>query len=343
MTYDSLHALRGALLLAAVCALAGCPETAPPDPPPADGTWAVAFDATDRGWLLDVWGSAGDDLYAVGGTPEEGSIHHFNGATWQLLELGVDVPLLNWVHGFGAEDITFVGNAGTAVHFDGASFTVQDTPTDQALWGVWGASPDDLWAAGGDGRSDSVATLLHFDGSSWEQVALPTLQKANVHAFFKVWGVDADNVWVVGQRGVVLRYDGSSWTEELVGASDDLVSIWGTDASHVFAVGGRNNGIVSAWDGTQWRTQSLAPLQGLNGVFTRTPEVVHVVGQTGTIARLDGGSLEVLDQSMQDTPLDLHAVFGDDDGRLTAVGGSLATLDPPHVGIALTRELEGDE
>jgi hypothetical protein len=329
-----------ALLVVQLCAC----DDAPADPaPPGDAGWKVAFDATDGGWLLNVWGSSAADLHAVGGTPTQGRIVHFDGAEWRDRELAPNTPLLTWAHGFSADDVTCVGNAGTVLHWDGIAHTRVPTPTEEDLWGVWGARPDALWAVGGAGRAEGQATLLKWDGVEWTRVSLPLLQRPRVYALFKVWGSAEDDVWVVGQRGVVLHWDGVTWSEVLVGASEDLISIWGTDRDHVVAVGGRMNGIVSRWDGTTWETRSLAPLPGLNGVSFRTPDVIHVVGVGGTIARLDFASLSLLDEQKWETSLDLHAAFVDDGGTLTAVGGSFAHNAPPYEGIALQRKLSAGE
>jgi hypothetical protein len=104
--------------------------------------WTEAFPAAEFGWLLNVWGPAPDDLYAVGGLPNQGRVMHFDGQTWSALELRVSVPVLHWAHGFGADDVTIVGRGGTVIHWDGTAWTIQDTPTQQELWGVWGASPN---------------------------------------------------------------------------------------------------------------------------------------------------------------------------------------------------------
>lgn len=331
------------LLLLASAALAACGgDDEPPVEPPADLEWKEAFDADGFGWLLNVWGPSPDDLWAVGGTPTDGKIQRWDGAAWSAAEIQPSVPLLNWAYGSSSTDITVVGNEGTVLHFDGNGFTVQDTPTDQNLWGVWGAAPNDLWTVGGNNASETDPVILHYDGTAWTESPLPVLQKANVRAFFKVWGTGSDNVYVVGSRGVVLHWQGSEWVEELVGASDDLISIWGTGPDHVVAVGGRGNGILSRFDGAEWTTETLAPMPGLNGVFMRSPDVVHAVGVTGTIAKIDFDTLE-FEQEDYDTSLDLHAVFEDGSGRLTAVGGSLASIQPPHQGVAIWRNLASDE
>ncbi len=330
-------------LVASLIGLAGpgCSDDTE-EPPPTDNEWKEAFDATSEGWLLSVWGPSASSVYAMGGQPGAGRLHHFDGSSWAPVDVPEATPLLTWAYGFSDSDITFVGDAGAVLHFDGTTFTAQSTPTTENLWGVWGAAPDDLYAVGGSGRDGGVPTLLHFDGAAWSAVTLPTLQKANVNALFKVWGTSATNVYAVGQRGTVLHFDGASWTEELVGASDDLISIWGTDSSHVYAVGGRGNGIMARFDGTEWHTESLAPLPALNGVFMRTPEAVHVVGITGTIAVVDGATFEIVRTESWSTRLDLHAVFGAGD-TLFAVGGSLASTQAPFEGIALRRGLLSEE
>lgn len=322
------------VLLAAAC----------PDGGGESRQWREAFDATETGWLLNVWGPSGDDLYAVGGSPDTGVVMHHDGDGWSELDTGLDVPLLNWTWGFGPDRIWMVGNGGTIIHWDGSTWTRQEleTPTDQALWGVWGASPDDLWAVGGNGRAEGQATILRYDGSVWRTVAVPALERSNVWAFFKVWGTGPDDVWMVGQRGAVLQWNGSELVEHLVGTSEDLISVWGTGPDHIAVVGGRGNGVVSTWDGAEWHTDPLAPVPGLNGVWMRRPDVVHAVGALGTIVTIDFDTHDVT-ESYQDTADDFHSVFGDPSGHITTVGGNLAQVAGPYRGIAYTRALGDDE
>lgn len=330
-----------ASLAAALCALlAGCPG--PSDP---EAEWQPAFDATDVGWLLSVWGSSGDDVYTVGGAPDDpnGAVAwHRDASGWAPVDLGVEAPLLNWVFGFGSNDVFVVGAAGTVLHWDGAAWARQDTPTDQDLWGVWGASPDDLWAVGGRGRAEGDAVILRYDGSAWAEVEAPALERPRVWAFFKVWGSSASDVWIVGQRGAVLRWNGSDLSEQPVAVSEDLISVWGTGPDRVAMVGGRNNGVIVTWDGSSFRNQNLAPLPGLNGVFLRTDDTVHVCGVEGTIAIVDFDTFEYVDQ-WQMIRTDYHAMFGDPSGRLTAVGGNFLSVGGPFMGVASERSLGADE
>jgi photosystem II stability/assembly factor-like uncharacterized protein len=331
------RALSIAALGLASLLVTGCPDDGP------DRRWRPAFDATDAGWLLNVWGPTPDDLLAVGGTPAEGRVYGFDGGEWTRRDIGLDVPLLNWAHGFGPDDITVVGDGGTVIHWDGSAWELQGTPTEQNLWGVWGAAPNDLWAVGGNGREDGDATILRYDGTMWMEIPVPLLDRPRVWAFFKVWGTAANRVWIVGQRGGLLHWNGSELVEQAAGTSEDLISLWGTGPDRVAAVGGRGNGVVATWDGTEWTSQSLSPLPGLNGVWMRDPDHVHVVGIEGTIAVVDFDSQSVLEDQYQETRLAFHSVFGDASGRLTAVGGNLSFPMGPWEGIAYTRELGADE
>lgn len=310
--------------------------------PSRDAGWQLEAGSEDFGWLLSVWAPVDGPRYLVGGVADEGRIVTDAGGGFSEVAGIPSVPLLNWVHGFSATDIFVVGNGGTVLHFDGAAWTLQPTPTSEALWGVWGAAPNDVWAVGGRGNTSSVATLLHYDGDAWESVTLPAFQRPNVTALFKIWGTAADNIYAIGRSGVILHYQGEAWVEEASGTGDDLITIHGTSASDIVAVGGRSNARVVIWDGETWRSESLAPLPGLNGVFMATPGVAHIVGVEGTIARLDltAGTFR---EEVPATALDFHAVFGDSQGVLTAVGGNFTAAPGDEQGTSFVRSLGEDE
>ena len=299
-------------------------------------SWSPAFDA-GANWYMNVCGSGGDDVYAVGGTPEAGKAMHFDGSKWSEVSLGVDVPLLNWCHAFSKSDVFVVGNGGTMLHFDGSAWTKLPALTTDAVWGVWGAAPDDVWAVGGSGFSNSRPQLFHYDGAAFSEAALPTLARQNVFALYKVWGTSRDNVLAVGQEGALVRFNGTEWKEEDAGAQEDLISLWGTGPDHIVAVGGRGNGIAAVWDGSAWTHKSLSPLPGINGVWTDSKDTAWIAGGTGTLGRLDLKTFEVKTEEV-DTTLELHSVFGVG-GHIYAVGGNLLTgaSTKKYQGIALEK------
>lgn len=333
-----LTCLLQKLGLAIVLTATACGNSDSPGP---DLAWRDAFDAQQKksSWLLSTWGSSAEDRYVVGGSPSAGVVMHSDGDDWTKLKVPGKPPLLNWVFGFKRNDVWMVGEKGTVLHFDGDDWLAHESPTEEALWGIWGASPKQLWAVGGSGRPGAEATLLRYENDTWAKVELPKFRRAGVRALFKVWGSGKDNVFAVGQNGVVLQYDGVSWTELLVGASDDLIAVWGTGPEDVVAVGGRGNGIVSHYDGKKWSTNVLRGLPGINGVWMQTPGVAHLAITKGRLAVLDVGAPDNIDVFEQETPLDFHGIFGTD-RQLTAVGGNFEAVSEAALrGIAVERAL----
>ncbi|MCA9582448.1 MAG: hypothetical protein KC416_11680 [Myxococcales bacterium] len=322
-------------LAIAAGALLGCTT---PSPDPESVAWSAPADEAALPWLLSVWGPSSTELFAVGGSPEEGFLTRYDGSEWRAEDVG-EVPLLNWVFGFQVDDVTVVGNGGTILHWDGDTWEKETSPTTQNLWGVWGTSPDNRWAVGGNAvAADGVPTLLHDDGTGWSTVELPPLMRPKVYALFKVWGTDENNVYAVGQRGTVLHWDGSVLTEELVGTGEDLISLWGSGRDRIMAVGGRSNGVVVLWNGDAWSSLAFDnefPLPALNGIWMDPLGQSFVVGIEGTIAQITPDSTRYARQSI-DSRLTFHGVFGDGE-RITAVGGNLANPMGPFRGILRTR------
>ena len=87
-----------------------------------------------------------------------------------------------------------VGNGGwIGVSSGGATFTVMNSGTFQAINGIWGSGPNDVWAVGNGG------TVLHYDGNAqnqWTAVTSPVLPAAE--NFQDVTGVGTQQVIVVG-------------------------------------------------------------------------------------------------------------------------------------------------
>lgn len=317
-------------------ASAGCGGQAADEP-----GWRAVPSLQSQGWLVSTTASPSGEVWlAFGGTPAKGQILRAQSADKDLwtAEQTPDVPLLNWGQVFEDKTAVVVGNAGTILRFDGTLWSLQPAPSREDLWGVWGARSDDVWAVGGAGLQDGQATVLHYDGATWQAVLLPALQRPNVWAFFKVWGASADDVYVVGQNGAMLHFDGSRWGELGVGIGDDLIAIYGVGHDRIAVVGGRSSGVVATFDGGHWTTKQLAPLPGLNGVWMGTADTIHVAGIDGTLAELDFATLTARAQ-YQRTDMVFHALHGAG-SRLLAVGGNLGATAAPYLGLARERTLE---
>ncbi len=302
------------------------------DAGPATPQWRTVLSGLD-GALLSIWGSSEKDVWAVGGPLGNAGFEalalHFDGAAWKRLTPG-KAESFWWVHGTAANDVWLVGEKGRITHWDGAAFTEMTSGTDVTLFGVWAASPSDVWAVGGtpDAPAATNDVVLHYDGVSWKPEALPEQKKV---ALFKVWGSSADNVYVVGEAGVIWHRTGGTWKREGESvAKSRLTTVSGCSASEVYAVGGRD--VLVSTDGATWSKAPIDPLKlvnDVNGVSCSAPGKVVVVGGGSLKFRLDNGVWQS-DFGSEPFP-DLHGAWADPTGAYWGVGGQFIAAPAPNV------------
>ncbi|HKU61660.1 MAG TPA: hypothetical protein VJQ44_10620 [Gemmatimonadales bacterium] len=218
-----------------------------------DGTQWISQDGFTAGpqesiGLFSVWGSAGNDVFAVGSTFDgqfgTSLIFHFDGASWERVTVPGDaLPSLADVWGSGPTDVFAVGldqrvdpTEGTVLHYDGTGWTRVYHERGLNLTTVWGTSASDVFAAGFTVREENedfivAGAIRHFDGSGWTTVPIPETGVLN-----ELWGSSATDVYAVGDDGVILHYDGTGWTATHP-TGQTLLGIWGPGAAEAFATG----------------------------------------------------------------------------------------------------------
>ena len=72
------------------------------------------------------------------------------------------------------------------------------------------------------------ATIQQF--ASAELPPAPSLERTTL---FGVAGSGADSVMAVGERGTILRYDGTAWSPMASGATQSLFAVWGDSADRL--------------------------------------------------------------------------------------------------------------
>lgn len=294
-----------------------------PSPVPGDEGWHIVHEALPEA-LLSVWGRGSEDLWAVGADKGVGPIVlHGTSAGWTRVVTGTTGDLW-WVFGPDDTQVVMVGQGGTVLRYapDSDTLTSLDTGTDATLFGVWG-TPERLWAVGGHlPPADGPPVLLRIEGEDVTQVPLPPGLPDGV-IFFKVWGTSPGDVWVIGEQGVQLHFDGVSWTYHPVADSPRLVTLHGDGGGLRVAVGGAGNAVLLEDLGMGWedRTPPLSP--ALNGVFVGADRAA-AVGMLGSAHLRSGG----LWTSAPSLPLfvDLHAVWLDDRADVYTVGGGLLSV-----------------
>ncbi|MDP2345011.1 MAG: hypothetical protein Q8O67_28965 [Deltaproteobacteria bacterium] len=90
---------------------------------------------------------------------------------------------------------------------------------------LFSSGPDDIWGVGRD--------LIHYDGVAW------TVIEADV-GLNDIAGAGADDIWAVGDSGVVRHFDGLGWNDVDAGFSGDLRTVH-VDSLGRAVVGGFND------------------------------------------------------------------------------------------------------
>ena len=293
--------------------------------------WTQVFDGDDLDRVVrSVWGSGPDAVYLVGGGlggSRGPLLAHYDGSTWK--EIASDAADAFWwvwgTYGAGDQgDVFAVGEQGAIYRIRNGSAEAMTSPTNLTLFGVWGESPSDLWAVGGDALAQPpTAVILRYDGANWTDETPDSSAVPIGGALNKVWGSSPNDVFAVGQNGTVLHYDGANWAVQQSGVEADkiiLTTVFGASANDVYAVGGAPARVLH-YDGSAWSIVNTGiPASVLNGVSVAPDGEVLVVGNGGVKMRLRDGQWS--DETEQPPFADLHAVWLDTSGVAYTVGGN---------------------
>ena len=280
--------------------------------------------------MFDVWGSSSSDFWAVGTDRDGGNagvIEHYDGGQWSEQVRLPDIQL-DAVWGSGPDDVYAVGGhnaspAGAIVHYDGQSWTEISGPSVASpgdtlvLWqSIFGLSAHDIYVVGA-GYSPTLTPLAaHFDGTQWTTFTLPNTVH---HELLDVWASSPQDVFVSGvirdpatgedtsnDLGLVLHFDGATWTETTQGGpTAHLKAVWGTGPSNVYIVG--DPGVILHWDGSAWHDGPRLITAALHEIWGSGPDNVYAVAARGFILRFDGTSWSKVDSPVR---LDLFGLWG---------------------------------
>jgi hypothetical protein len=291
------------------------------------------------GGLYSVWGYNEHDVYVVGADSRDGlgpTAIHFDGTGWTRIDTGQSEGDLWWVQGIGSDAVFMTGSGGTIVRYNPQTHTAErmTTPsTAPTIYGIWGASANDVWAVGGDttGTTSAAGVIWHYDGTAWADVTVPD-DIGMRSTLFKVWGRSASDVWVVGANSATVHWNGTAWSSITVPADmqGKLLTVHGNATSR-YAVGGTGSGLLfEGMDDGSWRSVHVDNLPPLNGVYVPEAGNPIAVGERGSVVkRFEDGTWHVLSRSAP-TGYDFHAVWVDPTGAVWAVGGQIAQPPATH-------------
>lgn len=261
---------------------------------------------------LRIWAGDASHLYAAGSNL---MVSNTSGVGWstQLLRDGSNLGVnVHAVFGFGST--VFVACSGLNVFMRDATGAVTlDHAGGQSadLFGLWGASSDDVWSIG-DG-----AVPLHRQGTAW------TLGSASVGAgndMQWIHGAAANNIWAAGDFEVT-HWDGQSWTPQSLNVgSAGITSVFVLDDKNVYLTQGSGSFYASHDGGATWGGGATGLTAGLS-IFG-FPGHLWVAGMGNSIAHSidDGAHWTLEDTGMQNGQI--NQVWGRSATELYAVGGT---------------------
>lgn len=325
----------------------------------AEAAWDVVFQDLD-GALLSVW--AGDDavdpsVYVVGAHDGSGQAQFLRlcGEGWVKFPVpfATDLWWVNGVPGAGGppDSIWACGSEGAVARYDPATGELNDLSVPgvaHTLFGVWGSADDDVWVVGGGQAPGGGAepVVRRFDGVSWNTPTLPPAAARRV--VYKVWGSAADDVWACGSGGLILHFDGTSWTDVPSGTVATLLTLHGQQGGRgvVAAVGGPGVDATitqSEGDGEFAPVALGGGIESLNAVAFDAGGDGWAAGVYGTVLRRERRTWSPVDDAPTPDSLDHHAVAIDGSGGAWFVGGSLTgTLDRGFLVYRGTRRVPTD-
>jgi hypothetical protein len=315
--------MRATPLLLAALLLGACGGDDGGEEGHAPDVFTQTFDSLP-GALIGVSGTSEKDVWAVGGNPSDGSgafVLHFDGQ-WTRKPTG-HMGDLWWVHAFPTGPVFFGGSNGTILRYASDSFEKLPTPGTATVFGIWGTSPDELWAVGGDPATPGTAFVWRFDGTNWS--AAQGFPSVPVAAWFKVWGRAADDVRFVGMDGAIVHFDGEGFAQIASPTNRRLLTLFAEPDGRYTAVGGVSQAVILEDAGGTWKDVSPEPpTHAMIGVRTRG-EDGYAAGTAGSVMRRKNGVW--VDEPLGfDVFADFHSVWIDPKGGVWLGGGSIASV-----------------
>lgn len=162
-------------------------------------------------------------------------------------------------------------------------------------------------------RLAALSPVAGNDVSQWKAVAEGLSDKT----LRSVWAASDRDVFVVGDNGTVLQYDGDRWSKTELTPAVRLHAVWGTSKDNVYAVGDR--GMIFQYNGGIWIKVYQAPFDlALVALVGFGPHDIIAVGDEGFAVHFDGAEWTRMQTG---TTSELYSVWGTDSEHVLAVGG----------------------
>ena len=221
---------------------------------------------------------------------------------------GVEWPVDIW--GSSPNDVFAVGYNGTIVHYNGSNWSSMESGSTESITAVWGISSDSVYALTFD-------TILHYQEGAWSTFY------ASTDFVRDIWGTSDNDLFVVGDDGAILHFNGTSWSNMVSHTTKDIWGVWGISSSDVFAIcqevnwGGTSFYSVLHYDGTSWNEMTCESGFVLGSIWGSSENDVFAGGWGGELLYYDGVAWT---QMSSITSNGLNGIWGSSGNDVFAVG-----------------------
>jgi len=203
------------ILLAALPACDGDGPTAPGAEPDMHWSWSRPRVV----WPTAICESEQDVVWLAG---IDGRVLSQAGSAWIEHETGSEAKLRSiWCCG---SHTYAVGDGGTILHFDGATWASMQAPYTVDLYEVWGTAPDNVWIVGHAG------TVLRLVDGAWDRLVTDSHEPIRA-----IWGTGPADMEFGGGEGTLLHFDGSELVRRDTAPSGLIMDLLGTDDGRLYA------------------------------------------------------------------------------------------------------------
>ena len=103
---------------------------------------------------------------------------------------------------------------------------------------------NDVWVGG------SAGTILHYDGSTWQQLDAGVAER-----YRRTWATGPNDVWFVGTNAIVTRWNGVRFSTDYCPVCGEIWGVWGRGPNDMWLTD-RSSQLVH-WDGGSFETVTV--------------------------------------------------------------------------------------
>ncbi len=227
-----------------------------------------------------------------------------SGVSWTSMSLGSSLThyslrFINSTTGFTVGD----GQEILKTTSSGGSWTNIGIGT-TSLYDCYFTSSSSGWVAG----DIEVGYGFLYNPFTFNLIQIP----ANANKVLRgIYFAGSTTGWVVGDGGLIIKTtnNGTSWTQQTSGSTNQLNKIMFIDANNGIVVGNAGTILKTINGGTSWASPSSGTIQNLNAIYYADASNVWVCGNNGIILRSSDGGLTWTAETSGTTEI-LNAIHG---------------------------------